>query len=190
MNDKKLNIRRLIFEFISVTFAVLFALFVSQWRENSNNDKLAEKAVVNIGIELEKNKEDISLSIPKHKLTLAYIDSLLMVNENSGKPINESISIELMIMSSSAWEMAEITNAIYYLNFEDVNDLAKVYDLQSYYESIVRHYILNSSIVYQPKTSIIKLKNNKQFLETIIPLEESLKIYYDRMLIEVLKKNK
>jgi len=85
--------------------------------------------------------------------------------------------------------MAEITNAIYYLNFEDVNDLAKVYDLQSYYESIVRHYILNSSIVYQPKTSIIKLKNNKQFLETIIPLEESLKIYYDRMLTEVLKKN-
>ena len=55
MNNKKLNTRRLIFEFISVTFAVLFALFVSQWRENYNNDKLAEKAVLNIGIELEKN---------------------------------------------------------------------------------------------------------------------------------------
>ena len=189
MNDKKLNIRRLIFEFISVTFAVLFALFVSQWRENYNNDKLAEKAVLNIGIELEKNKEDISLSIPKHKSTLAHIDSLLIVNENSGIPINESISIELMIMSSSAWEMAEITNAIYYLDFEDVNDLAKVYDLQSYYESIVKHYILNSSIVYQPKSSIIRLKNNKQFLETIIPIEENLKTYYNHMLTEVLKKN-
>ncbi len=189
MNNKKLNTRRLVFEFISVTFAVLFALFVSQWRENYNNDKLAEKAVLNIGIELEKNKEDISLSIPKHKSTLAYIDSLLLVNENSGIPINESVSIELMIMSSSAWKMSEITNAIYYLDFEDVNDLAKVYDLQSYYESIVKHYILNSSIVYQPKTSIIRLKNNKQFLETIIPIEENLKIYYDRMLTEVLKKN-
>jgi hypothetical protein len=188
MNNKKLNTRRLIFEFISVTFAVLFALFVSQWRENYNNDKLADKAILNIGIELEKNKEDISLSIPKHKSALAYIDSLLLVNENSDLSINEPISIELMIMSSSAWEMSEITNAIYYLDFEDVNDLAKVYDLQSYYESIVKHYILNSSIVYQPKTGIIRLKNNKQFLETIIPIEESLKIYYDRMLAEVLKK--
>lgn len=92
-------------------------------------------------------------------------------------------------MSSSAWEMSEITNAIYYLDFEDLNDLAKVYDLQSYYELIVKHYILNSSIVYEPKTSVIRLKNNKQFLETIIPIEEDLQIYYDLMLSEVLKKN-
>ncbi len=186
MKNEKLNKKRLLFEFISITFAVLFALFVNQWRENHNNDKLSQKAVLNIRQELEENKEDILLLLPQHTSALALIDSLIAVNESSGTPINESIPVELRIMSSSAWEISEITNALFYLDFDDVNSLAKVYDLQSYYESIVKHYILNSSITYQSKSDVKRLKNNKQFLETLIPIENDLEFFYGIMLTEVL----
>jgi len=46
MKNKRLNIQRLIFEFISVSFAVLIALLVNQWREDHNN---AKRTILNVG---------------------------------------------------------------------------------------------------------------------------------------------
>ena len=78
--------------------------------------------------------------------------------------------------------MAEITNAIFYLDFDDANKMAKVYNLQSYYESILKQYILKNSYSYQSDQDLEFLRNNKQFLETIIPLEEDLQNYFNLLL--------
>ena len=70
MQNKKLNIQRLIFEFISVSFAVLIALLVNQWREDHNNGKLAEKAIYNIKQELQENKIEFNcITIFNYPLT-------------------------------------------------------------------------------------------------------------------------
>jgi len=44
MKNSKINFSRLLFEFISISFAVLIALFVNQWREGHNNQNIADKA--------------------------------------------------------------------------------------------------------------------------------------------------
>ncbi|RLD21505.1 MAG: hypothetical protein DRI54_09110, partial [Bacteroidetes bacterium] len=82
--------------------------------------------------------------------------------------------------------MAEITNAIFYLDFDDANKMAKVYNLQSYYESIIKQFILKNSYSYQSDQDLEFLRNNKQFLETIIPLEEDLQNYFNLLLKNVL----
>ena len=184
--NKKLNINRLIFEFISVSFAVLFALLLNQWREDYNHEKLADKTIINIKKELSENSEILDTYIPKHKTTLREIDSLIAIAYKDENTSNKNI--DLTIMNSSAWEMAKITNAVFYMNFDLVNNLSKVYKLQAYYESIVKQYILKDSDIYHSETDINYLMDTKQFLETVIPLEENLEGYYKLMIEEVLTK--
>ena len=186
MKNKKFNIKRLISEFVSVSFAVLIALLVNQWREDHNNGKLAEKAIYNIKQELQENKDAMAILIPSHKSILSQIDSIIVRKENDNSTVNSIISIDVTLISSSAWEMAEITNAIFYLDFDDANKMAKVYNLQSYYESIIKQFILKNSYSYQSDQDLEFLRNNKQFLETIIPLEEDLQNYFNLLLKNVL----
>jgi len=187
MNNKKFNIKRLISEFVSVSFAVLIALLVNQWREDHNNGKLAEKAIYNISQELHENKDAMAILIPTHKSLLSQIDSIIGRKEKNISTLNSNISIDVTLISSSAWEMAEITNAIFYLDFDDANKMAKVYNLQSYYESIIKQFILKNAYTYHSDQDLEFLKNNKQFLETIIPLEEDLQNYFDLLLKNVLE---
>jgi len=186
LKSKKSNLQRLIFEFISVSFAVLVALLVNQWREDHNNNNLAEKAIYNIKQEIQENKDVMDILIPSHKSILSNIDSMIVRKEKYNSTVDSSISINVTLISSSAWEMAEITNAIFYLDFDDANKMAKVYNLQSYYESIIKQFILKNSYSYQSNQDLEFLKNNKQFLETIIPMEEDLQIYFNLLLKNVL----
>ena len=165
---------------------MLIALLVNQWREDHNNGKLAEKAIYNIKQELQENKDAMAILIPSHKSILSQIDSIIVRKENDNSTANSIISIDVTLISSSAWEMAEITNAIFYLDFDDANKMAKVYNLQSYYESIIKQFILKNSYSYQSDQDLEFLRNNKQFLETIIPLEEDLQNYFNLLLKNVL----
>lgn len=186
MKNKKLSIKRLVFEFISVSFAVLIALLVNQWREDHNNGKLAEKAIYNIKQELQENKDVMTILIPSHKSILSQIDSIIGRKEKNISNVDSNISIDVTLISSSAWEMAEITNAIFYLDFDDANKIAKVYNLQSYYESMIEQFILKNSYTYHSNQDLEFLRNTKQFLETIIPLEENLENYFNLLLTNVL----
>lgn len=186
MKFSKINFSKIIFEFISVSFAVLFAILLNQWREDRNNKDLAQKVLVNVGEEFIENKETLYSFVPEHKALLIEIDSMITLSNNDDKVVNKEINLNLL--SSSAWEMAKITNAVFYLDFDVVNNLAKIYKLQNYYESIIKQYNLKEAIAGQNKNEVEQLLESKRLLETIIPLEESLIGYYDLMLDKVLTK--
>ena len=184
MSNKKVQYKKLLFEFISVSFAVLLALFVNQWRENHNNNLLGQQAIENIKEEVVDNKEDIIGLIQSHKLLLSTLDSIVRI-ENTTDSTDVIIgNIEITLINSSAWEMAKVTKAVFYINFNDINTLAKVYNFQSYYESIVHNYILSNYGV--GNNNLNKIHEMRSFLNSIIPMEENLKIYYERILKEVL----
>jgi len=187
MKKKKLNYSKLIFEFISVSFAVLFALFVNQWREDHNNGVIADKAIVNIKAEIIENRDVINDAISNHKFVLSQIDSLFKSSEISKSDINSIKNLEVNLLSSSSWEMAQVTKAIFYIDFNKSNVLAKVYSFQSYYESIVKQYVLGN--FYDRGQDLESLKITQQFIKSIIPMEENLKEFYDLMLKEVLTDN-
>ena len=189
MKKSEINFNKLFFEFASVSFAVIFALFLNQWREDRNNQKLADTVVDNLGLELKENIEILDSFIPSHKAFLNNVDSLISGGKTIDRSSIDEKNLELTILNSSAWEMAKVTNVILYIDFEEINSLSKVYKLQFYYESIVKQYIINSSNVYHDKAGLESLKNDKQFLKTIIPIEENLQIHYKVMLEEVLNEN-
>lgn len=179
---KKINYRKLAFEFISISFAVLAALIVNQCRENHNSEKLSNKALSFIELEMEDNKNVLTKFLGSHQKLSTKIDSILSLETLPTE--TENYDVELTILSASAWEMAEFTKALYNKNLTDINNITKVYNLQDYYQTIVKEYILKNSLkASSAENNIENLKNNQQFLNTIIPLEEDLIKFYT-LLIE------
>ena len=80
--------------------------------------------------------------------------------ENDNSIVDSIVSIDVTLINSSVWEM---TNAIFYLDFDEANKIAKDYDRQSYYESILKQYILKNSYNYPSDQDAKLWKNNKQF---------------------------
>ena len=187
MIKSKIQFSKLLFEFISVSFAVLLALFVNQWREDRSNSDLADQAIHNIKEEFIENKGLMIELIPNHKLLLTELNNYTIIEGNEAA-IKKSIeSLDITLINSSAWEMAKVTNVVFYINYDDVNNLAKVYNLQSYYESMVKQYLLSNAVKNQKNDAEDELGNTKQFLTSIIPIEEDLQMYYDLILTEILK---
>ena len=182
----KLNINKLIFEFISVSFAVLIALFINEWNSNNNNERLAERAMDNIRAELEDNQEILFGIVPNHKAVLYSIDSLINIIEGNDISIDSIKSINFKLISSSSWEMAALTQAISYMDIDVVTNLAKVYNFQTYYESIVKDFVLKSAYDSNENIDREMLLKTKAFLETVIPMEEDLESYCKIMLEQVL----
>lgn len=185
MAKTTINFRKIFIEALSIAFAVFLALLARQWGENRNHQKLADKALVNISEELIENKDVMLDLIPYHQKKIRELDSIIVIIKNDSTYQDTLEQLKITLISSTAWEMAKITNAIYYMDFEEVNNLAKVYNLQSYYESIVKQYILKSSSEYQDDNSIETLKSKRLFLKSTLPLEESLKSYYNMMLDDI-----
>ena len=185
MSKKRVQYKKLLTEFISVSFAVLLALIVNQWRENHNNNLLAQQAVENIKEEVTDNKKDIIGLIQSHKLLLSTLDSILKIDDITDSTDVIIGDIDITLINSSAWEMAKVTKAVFYINYNDINTLAKVYNFQSYYESIVHNYILSNYGV--GNNNLNKIHEMRSFLKSIIPMEKDLKIYYEILLKEVLE---
>ena len=187
MAKSKINYRKILIEALSISFAVFLALGARQWGESYNHNKLAKKVIVNIAKELNENKEIMDEVIPYQRARIHEFDSIISILEEGGI-YNDSIkNLEITLISSTAWEMAKITNAIYYIDFEKVNTLASVYNLQSYYESIVKQYILNNTGLVKDNNDIESLNSKKLILEALIPLEENLKQYYTILLDSVIQ---
>lgn len=58
-----INRQQLLFEFVSVVFAVLFALLLNNWRENIKSSKAADRVVQSIKEEILKNDELLRSSL-------------------------------------------------------------------------------------------------------------------------------
>lgn len=178
----KIN-KKILFEFISISFAVFLGLMLNQWKENHSNKSLAEQSLNNIRIEIDDNVNRIDNILESHEQALAHIDSVLNLQNDTTK-IN--VDIQIVLISSTAWEAAKLTQAIAHINIEKVSDIAMIYTFQEYYESIVKEYILNNINRDTSLSDIKQARKMKTFLEAIIPMEKNLIIHYNELLTETL----
>ncbi len=188
---KKMNLnlkmnKKLLYEFLSVTFAVFLGLMLNQWKDNRNNDKLAKQSNSNILSEITDNKTTVQEMLEEQKLALARIDSILPLLDNSDEQGDTYIGMNFQIISSTSWETAKLTQAIVYMDIEIVNDIAGVYDFQDYYESIVKEFVVDNIYNKPEKRDAEFIRKMKVFLEAIIPMENNLIEYYDYLQSELI----
>lgn len=178
--------KRLVFEFVSITFAVFLALMVNQWRDHNKNNKLARQSIDHIRIEITDNVTIIQKMITSHKQLLHLADSLMPLADNPDMNGDTLVSIDFKLLNSTAWQTAKLTQAITFMEMDIVNEVSGLYQFQNYYEDIVKDYVLKN-IFSRPK------ERDKEFLDkiqillsSIIPIEENLAEIYNHVLKNVL----
>ena len=187
-----LSNNRIVFEFLSVSFAVFLALAANQCRDNYNNNQQASKSLNNIRIELSENKEIIEKLVPEHKKLLAFIDSVIPVFnvESEADDDTASVDISFQILSSTSWQTAKITQIITNMDLDLVSNISKCYQFQAYYEELIKNYIHKNLFSLNDDITLETLKNIQKFLNSVIPMEENLLTYYDTMINKLIDPDK
>jgi len=174
---------KIIFEFISISFAVFLGLFLNQVKEGIDNRDLAKQSINNIRTEFIENRIKVNNMILTQKKWLQDI-------ENANNKDNEEHSqLDFEFTNSSCWEAAQLTQSIMYMDVNIVQKLSDTYKLQSFYEKILKEYVLKNMYQYENKlTKNNKLKNNKILLNSLIQIENKLVNAYtyslDKLLVE------
>ncbi|MEP3388313.1 MAG: hypothetical protein ABJO02_09015 [Reichenbachiella sp.] len=141
MENKKGWIGKLLTEFISVVFAVLLALGLNHWREANNDEKLAEKALVNIFLEIQSNQKEVEAEIPSYDEQIAKV-KVFKDAFDKGEGMPYSLGFNMPVLSRSAWNVANSTGAIKDFDLNMLMELSDIYTFQEMYHNNGVNYML------------------------------------------------
>ena len=116
-------------EALSVMFAVLLAFAVDQWRVDKNNAELAARARESILAEIEANRSELLDSRPQHDALLHQMEQNLEAIE-ADLSTQVSVDFAYSLLSSAAWQTAQVTQAAHYLDYDWIIRVSRMYDLQ------------------------------------------------------------
>ena len=189
MDSQKLKqSKKVFYEFLSIFFAVFLGYMANQLRDQYNNQKLADKSIENVKAEVDRNIKNYSEMIIDHKKQIAAIDKI--INQlNSGvnlDSIDMSIDLTFKLIETNSWETAKITQAVAYMDFKLVSEVAAVYEIQEYYKNKIKtttsfHIYEDDDPTNARKGMVKSLKEVKNLIRSITPLEEQL--YKDNNLL-------
>ncbi len=137
MSRSGVSFTRLLAEVVSVVFAVLVALALDEWWEDRENDANARASLVAIAEEMRENRDELSGGDAAEVAEMMeQLDSAIAIFERGETPEGASINWNLALLSSAAWETAQLNRATTYMELDRVVDLAQVYEFQRYYSRI------------------------------------------------------
>lgn len=181
MGRKIIN-KRVLFEFVSISFAVFLGMMLNTWKEARDNSELAEKSVQNIKTEILNNKEEVAELLQAHRGHLVTVDSLILEMEDSIKVTNRSVSLKFRLINSTSWETAKLTQAVAYMNIDLVTKVSGTYKYQDYYDDLVRKYAQERMTSVPEAYNKSTLEKLQVFIASIIDIEDNLLEYYDDIL--------
>ncbi len=134
MKVNKQNVGKIAIEFISVVFAVLLALGLNHWRENTLNEQLAKDSYERIQREIDDNIAELDSSLVEFDRYIEEIQNEKLQLDSLGVEYKGvSWSYSHPVLSIDAWKAATITNAVLNMDPDLVEDLADVYAIQEMY---------------------------------------------------------
>lgn len=120
-------------EAVSVVFAVLVALAVDEWWEDRENLELGRRGLEAIAAEVRTNLEGLERGGPEIALVMAHMDSVKALLDAGDQPESLSINYPVSLLSSAAWQTAQVTRAVHFVPIEEVTRIAGVYDFQAFF---------------------------------------------------------
>ncbi|WP_422359758.1 hypothetical protein [Reichenbachiella sp.] len=155
MENKKGWIGKLLMEFISVVFAVLLALGLNHWREANNDQKLAERALVNIFLEVYTNQKDVAEEQLTYEERLEEV-KVYKDSYDQGEPMKYSLGFNIPLLSDAAWNVANSTGAIKDFDQDILLDLSSLYAFQEMYQKNGIEYMQHMNTVEFKKSENAK----------------------------------
>lgn len=128
-SDRKIPWVQLLIEAVLVVFSVLLALGMKSCHDTRAQEELAQQALQNFKREILENQSEITSVFGYHKNML---DSL------RGENPPTSLSLNSPDLQNNAWEAAQSTGAISYIDFSIVEIVSKIEETQSEYQDFLR----------------------------------------------------
>ncbi|MCP4660296.1 MAG: hypothetical protein GY856_33260 [bacterium] len=173
-------------EAASVVFAVLVALAVDEWRDNRANAQLATRARASIIEEIRANRADLSESREDNQAILASIDQALS-KIDTDETVQVNVDFSVSLLSSSAWETAQMTRSVHFLEYEWLAKISTLYELQEFYEDLQSELVSYFTGVDGDCTDgepEILLRGLRRHVETVSRIHDNLLDEYTEILGE------
>lgn len=121
-----------------VVLAILLALAADEWREDRENAELARRAIDGLVSELRANRNSLA---DTHDANAAAFDALRAAAVDTVPPESLGIEYQYTLLSDAAWQTAQVTRAISYMDYEVVQDISRHYGLQSFFQEAQRRLV-------------------------------------------------
>lgn len=121
----------LVLEAAMVVFAVVVALGLEEWREERERYELADRAMGAVLEEIESNIGELDDARERNR---ELLNAIIAADEAQELPGDFDLVYEYSLLSTSAWETAQMTQATQYMPLGRVQELARLYGLQDLFE--------------------------------------------------------
>ncbi|MEJ2218763.1 MAG: hypothetical protein P8099_19425, partial [Gemmatimonadota bacterium] len=119
----------LLIEAALVVLSVLLALGLNSWRQHRTDQALADQAVRNLAREIRQNRAEVEKALPYHKTLLDTLGS-------AHPPLG--IAARPAYVQNNAWQVAQSTGAVPYMDFPLVAAASAIQETQRQYQSTVQ----------------------------------------------------
>lgn len=170
-------------EAFSVMLAVLVALAVDAWREDRANQQLAALARTSILDEARGNLEEIRSTRADHVTLLEALAGEVAALESGGD--SAQIGFNFALLSSAAWQTAQVTRATQFLDFDWVRSIARLYHLQELYDDRQAAVVdMMGAISGEPEEAAEQLLTIGGRIRIVLSLQDGLIDAYEQVLEE------
>lgn len=131
----------IILEIFAIVIGVIIGFAVNEWRENRNNQKIAENALINIATEMAHNHRQVESNYYYYTHIVEQIDSLYQIMPEKvmnmhGYELEGWSGAQPPMLRSSAYQMVLMTGIIKDFPYDTANELANIYNVQSVVERL------------------------------------------------------
>ncbi|MEO9477978.1 MAG: hypothetical protein ABJG41_20710 [Cyclobacteriaceae bacterium] len=136
---KSIQWRELIIQMVSVSFGVLFALWINQWREDQKEKKDQGHALQSIANEIAFNKQFLSSRLDYYTTVLHAIDSLNSIPDIQSHytEIAEYHGLRPPFLRRSSFDLGLNTGMIRHFDYELSDDISTIYAFQDFFLNVV-----------------------------------------------------
>lgn len=173
----KKTIWQILFEFLSIVFAVLLALGLNAYKEsldlNHESKTLREKIIK----EVKRNKLEIDSVITVNTTYMAYLDSLLSLDEELE---SFQLSIASELMASSSWKFTQSAKSFTHIDSDFLDDATELYEQQDFYMLISNQMFQNlGDMLLLSDKSDKMVVTSHYYMSNILQTAESLRDNYE-----------
>ena len=123
----------LFLEAAMIFFAVVLALAAEEWREQKDRQELADRALRSVVEEMRSNLEELEVTGVRNAERLESASAVLAELEAGRDQGGADVGLEVALLSSAAWQSAQMSQAVQYLDFGVMRELSEVYEVQDLY---------------------------------------------------------
>lgn len=135
-NVLRRKLPELVLEAAMIFFAVMLALAAEEWREKQDRLELADRALRSVAEELRSNLEEMERTGARNAERLATATTVLAELEAGQDQGDADVGLEVSLLSTAAWQSAQMSQAVQYLDFDVMRQLSEVYEIQDLYDRI------------------------------------------------------